>query len=158
MKSNVSIGLRAKPDKVIYTIVKDNIDDTADIVVVDELILPIALELPEQLKFIRNTFLDIILEFNVNKACIRIAESVAQNTSFNRTNIEAVLQELIASSKIEKYYIGRIASISSKLGFEREKFKEYVDNKENYSSVEQWDKFSCDERESILAALSALNL
>lgn len=155
---NISIGLRAKPDCIIYSIIEENANKEQTILIVDKLVLPIALQLPEQLKFIRTTFLDIILENKINRACIRITESIAQKTSAERINIEAILQELIASSTIEKYYIGQISNISAKLGFERPLFKEYVDNKVPYPSIENWKDFSKEERESILAALSALNL
>lgn len=155
---NVSIGLRSKPDSVIYSVIEEKENGSKEIIIIDKLILPVALQLPEQLKFIRSTFLDIILENKINRACIRITESTAQKIFIERINIEAVLQELIASSTIEKYYVGQISTISAKLKFERSLFKEYVENKHVYPHIENWSNYSKEERESILSALSALNL
>lgn len=153
---NTSIGIRVKPDAIIYSIIQES-TDCKNILIIDKLNVPKVLEVPEQLKFIRNTFLDIIFENHVNRACIRVTESIAMKPSLERINIEAVIQELIASSSIEKYYIGKIANISSHLGFSRDKFKSYIE-KDEYSCIKDWSKYNKEQKESLLAALSALNL
>lgn len=154
--TNTSIGIRVKPDCVVYSIIREN-EDEIEIIIVDKVNIPAALETPEQLKFIRCTFLDIIYENQVNKACIRTTEITAQKTSIERINIEAIIQELFASSTIEKYYIGQISNISAKLGIAREDFKKVIDSKE-YDFIEDWNKFNKEEKESLLASLSALNI
>lgn len=153
---NTSIGIRVKPDAIIYSIIQES-TDCKNILIIDKLNVPKVLEVPEQLKFIRNTFLDIIFENRVNRACIRVTESIAKKPSLERINIEAVIQELIASSSIEKYYIGKIANISSHLGFSRENFKLYLE-KGVYTGIERWSDYNKEQKESLLAALSALNL
>lgn len=153
---NTSIGIRVKPDAIIYSIIQES-TDCKNILIIDKLNVPKVLEVPEQLKFIRNTFLDIIFENHVNRACIRVTESIAMKPSLERINIEAVIQELIASSSIEKYYIGKIANISSHLGFSRDNFKLYLD-KGVYPGIERWSDYNKEQKESLLAALSALNL
>ncbi len=153
---NTSIGIRVKPDAIIYSIIQES-TDCNNILIIDKLNVPKVLEVPEQLKFIRNTFLDIIFENHVNRACIRVTENIAMKPSLERINIEAVIQELIASSSIEKYFIGKIANISSHLGFSRENFKLYLD-KGVYSGIESWSNYNKEQKESLLAALSALNL
>lgn len=153
---NISIGIRVKPDCVIYSIIRENEDDN-EVLIVDKVNVPVALEIPEQLKFIRCTFLDIIYENQVNKACIRITETTAQKISIERVNIEAIIQELFASSTIEKYYIGQISNISAKLGMARENFKKIIDSKE-CDFIKDWNNFNKEEKESLLASLSALNI
>lgn len=153
---NTSIGIRVKPDCIIYSIIKEN-DGDKEIILTDKVNVPAALEVPEQLKFIRSTFLDIIYENKVNRACIRITESMALKPSIERINIEAVIQELIASSTVEKYFVGQISNISAKLGMARENFKKIIESKE-CDFIEEWHNFNKEEKESLLASLSALNI
>lgn len=154
--NNTSIGIRVKPDCIIYSIIQENNGDK-EIILMDKVNVPVALEVPEQLKFIRSTFLDIIYENKVNRACIRITESMAQKPSIERINIEAVIQELIASSTVEKYFVGQISNISAKLGMARENFKKIIESKE-CDFIEEWSTFKKEEKESLLAALSAFNI
>lgn len=154
--NNTSIGIRVKPDCIIYSIIQENNGDK-EIILMDKVNVPVALEVPEQLKFIRSTFLDIIYENKVNRACIRITESMAQKPSIERINIEAVIQELIASSTVEKYFVGQISNISAKLGIARENFKKIIESKK-CDLIEEWSTFKKEEKESLLAALSAFNI
>ena len=156
--NNTSIGIRVKPDCIIYSIIKEEGEDR-EIIRIDKVNVPIALQIPEQLKFIRSTFLDIIFENKVNLACIRVTEPTAQKISIERINIEAIIQELIASSSIEKYYIGQISTISAKLGIARESFKPLIDSKaKDCEFFNNWNKYNKEEKESLLAALSAFNI
>jgi len=152
-----SIGIRVTPSTIYFSVVSFN-DGDIEILLVDRINNPKALELPEQLKFLRNTLCDIINENNIDNACIRITESIAQTPSIERIYIEGVIQELFASSTIKKYYVGQISSISSKLGFNKEIFKEYSKGKQNFLEIESWKRFSEEERESLMSAISAVNL
>ena len=152
-----SIGIRASPSTVYYSIVAyDN--EALEIHVVDRINNPKALLMPEQLKFLRNTLCDIINEFHVTNACIRVTESNAQRLSIARIYIEGVVQELFASSTIIKYYVGQISSISSRLEINRADFKPYSEGVNNFMGIAHWAKFSNEERESIMSAISALNI
>lgn len=153
----IGIGIRANPTEINYSIVKDD-SDGIEIIQIDKVVIPKSLELPEQLKFIRNTFLDIINENEANVACIRITEAKAKKKNSSRMYIEGVIQELIASSTIEKYYIGQISNISAKLEIERTAFKPFVDGKNIFLEIKNWEKFSKEARESILSAISSLKL
>lgn len=53
--NNTSIGIRVKPDSVIYSIIKEK-GEESEIVLIDKVNIPVALQVPEQLKFIRSTF------------------------------------------------------------------------------------------------------
>jgi hypothetical protein len=97
-------------------------------------------------------------EFNVQVACLKVTEPFAQSTNSIRIGIEAVIQELMASSTINNYFAGQISSISAKLGFNRNDFNRYKDAEIPFNEIDSWGKFSSDERESLLAAFSALKL
>ena len=155
--NNIAIGIRVKTGCVVYSIIKEKDDENLEISIVDKVNVPVSMEIPEQLKFLRSTFLDIIYENKVNRGCIRVAESTAQKVSRDRISIEAVLQELIASSTIEHYYIGRISNISSKLGIDRNQFKPIIESN-TCKFFEDWNTFNKEQKESLLASLSALNL
>ena len=95
-----SIGFRATPHEVYYSIVSKHESDIEIILLIDQLVLPRAMEVPEKLKYLRTTFLDIINEYQVTKACVRATENSANKPDISRVYVEAVIQELIASSTI----------------------------------------------------------
>lgn len=100
-----AMGIRANPNLISYCIIKENHQEF-EIKLIDKVINPKSLDLPKMLKFIRNTFSDIINENNVEFACVRITESNAKQINTTRMYIEGVIQELFASSTIQEYYIG----------------------------------------------------
>jgi len=151
-----SIGIRATPNQIFYCVLTGEFDEF-EITQIDKIVTPKALEIPEQLKFIRNTLCDIINENNVLSACIRIAESNARKTNIPRIYLEGVIQELIASSTIEKYYVGQISSISARLGIDRSDFKPFASGETIYQEIEIWNELNLEQRESLLAAISSLN-
>lgn len=153
----ISIGIRANPNEIIYSIVQGD-KNNLDIRLIDKIVNPKSLNVPEQLKFLRNTLRDIIMENKVENACIRITESNARTVNIPRIYIEGVIQELIASSTIKKYYIGQISSISAKLSIDRADFKPYVEGKNTFMEIDIWGNLSKEERESLMASISALNI
>ncbi len=152
-----SIGIRVTPAAIYFSVVTYE-NEVLEIILIDKINNPKALEVPEQLKFLRNTLCDIINEFNITNACIRITESNAQSFSISRIYIEAVIQELFASSTIIKYYVGQISNISAKLGIERAAFKPFAQGKESFMGIENWNNFSLEQRESLMSAISAINI
>lgn len=147
----ISIGLRTEPKKVTFAIY----DSEEEVIInLEKLIIPKSLDVPEQLKFIRLNLLDIIREYKIDVAGIRITESNAQTVNIDRIQIEGVIQEAFASSSINSYFIGQISSISSKLGFDRLDFKKYIDNSLEYD-LEGWTGLSKEEKEAIFVAIGA---
>ena len=67
----ISIGLRVEPKKITFAII--DIEEN-EILNIEKLIVPTSLDVPEQLKYIRLNLLDIIREYDVNVAGIRITE------------------------------------------------------------------------------------
>lgn len=152
-----SIGIRANPNQISYCVLTGS-PDQFEIKIIDKIVNPKSLDVPEQLKFIRSTLCDIINENNVSVACIRITESNAQQISVQRIYMEGVIQELIASSTIKKYFIGQISNISSKLGIDRADFKPFANGQKIFLNIHNWQGLSLEERESLMASASALNL
>lgn len=149
-----SIGIRVSPRAVTYVIY----DGAArEIVSVDAIAVPKALTAPEALKYVRNTILDVIREYAVEKAGVRITESNAQRPSHERIQLEGVIQEAFASSTVSDYYCGQISVISARLGIPRTDFKKYISNEMDFTAVADWAGHSSDEKEAILTAIGAMN-
>jgi hypothetical protein len=148
-----TIGIRATPNEVIFAIFDS---DANEIINVENIVIPAAMGTPGSLKYLRNNLLDILREYEVSSAGIRITESTARTVSIERVQIEGVIQEAFASSNLLKYYVGQIACISAKLSMDRSDFKKYVAGELNYD-VAGWKKHSANEREAILCAIGAVN-
>src|SRR6478735_9134514 len=115
-----TIGLRAAPKALTFVVYES---DDNSIVNVEDIRIPVAFLTPDALKYLRNTLLDVLREYQISKAGIRITESNSQTLSIERIQIEGVLQEAFASSNVQDYFVGQISSISSRLGIARENFK-----------------------------------
>lgn len=110
-----TIGIRISPSKaspkVYYAVIYDQ-DSEFEIIKCSYLHIPLSLEIPEQLAYIRTNLLAIILQHNITQAGLRISETTAKTPSVYRMNIEGVVQELFANSTIEKYSVMKIAQMS----------------------------------------------
>jgi len=144
---------------VWFSIVEeDRALDRTELLVCQSIPVPDALTGPEQLRFVRQTISDVIDDYGVTRAGIRLAEPVAKKVNIHRLHIEGVLQELLASSPVESYFYGAIAQIGRLLGVaERTEVKELVGG-ESFRGIDGWSDFNPEERESILVAVAALAL
>lgn len=149
-----TIGIRVKPHSVIFAIY-----DTADnnIVNVEHLKIPKALPVPIALKYVRSSILDILREYKINKAGLRVVESSSQTKNIRRIEIEGVIQEAFASSMLSAYFCGQISKIASMLNMPRVDFKKYIDGEIEYDSVENWNNHNKEEREAILVSIGAVD-
>lgn len=151
-----SIGLRATPSKVFYTILERE-DGALEVLTTSHVVIPDALEIPDRLRFLRTTLLDIMDEYQVRRAGIRLMEFTARRVPWFRVQIEGVIQELLASSPVERYFHGPIATIASLLGeADRRRIKTYVDGEEVFMGLNGWAELSQEERESVITAVAAL--
>jgi len=148
-----TIGIRVAPKRVTFVVYDA---DEKQIVNMEGIVVPKALETPEQLKYVRNTVLDIIREYDVKRAGIRITEGNAQGISIERIELEGVIQEAFASSELEGYFCGQIARIAAKLKMSREHLRELLEGAD-YEEVEGWVKLKKEEREAIATAIGAAN-
>lgn len=148
-----TIGIRASPKSITFVIYDDGEDSVVNI---EKVMIPAAFTIPEALKYVRSTLLDILREYGVERAGIRVSESNAQSFSIERVQIEGVIQETFASSDLKSYYVGQISSISRRLDFDRARFKPMIAG-DNDLNVENWDGLSKEAREATLCALGAKN-
>lgn len=149
----ITIGIRVTPSAVAYAVYDS---DNDEIVNLDEIRIPVAFDTPESLKYVRSNLLDILREYAVQRAGIRTTEPSAQRINIVRIEIEGVIQESFASSELESYYIGHVASIMSRLGLPRTDFKPLVDGEQD-PDVENWRALSKEAREAVLCAKGAVN-
>ncbi|WP_431481663.1 hypothetical protein [Pseudomonas thivervalensis] len=148
----MKIGVRASPTEVTYCVFDPNSDA---IVNIGKINIPKSLGVPEQLKHIRLNLLDVLREYEVLEAGIRILEPTAQSISIERVQIEGVIQEAFASSNVKSYYVGQISSISSRVGIDRTQFKPLVEGDTSLDGFENWHDLSKTEREAALCAIGA---
>lgn len=148
------IGIRVTPKKVFYSLIEIN-DEKFELLNQD-LIIPVSFDVPQKLKYVRKTFLDIFNEYDILRAGIRITEPFAPSADTMRIMLEGVIQELIASSKVESYLVGIKSSIASKLGLHNDgTITELIEGRQVYNTIEHWTKFSLEERECILTAFAS---
>jgi hypothetical protein len=153
-----AIGIRVSPKVTFYSIVEEN-DDGIEVVDVSKIVIPVSLNVPDQLRFARTTFLDIISEYGIARAGIRVLEPSAQTRDIFRLNVEGVIQELMSSSTVEKYFCGQISNMSRLLEMgDRTDFKKYVSGELDYKGVDNWGRMKTEERESLLVAIASLNV
>lgn len=151
-----AIGIRVSPSEVYYAVVEAR--EEYEILTVSSVVVPPALELPEQLHFIRTTILDLMVEYAVERAGIRLTEPNAKSTSVERLNLEGVIQELLSSSRVGAYFAGSIATIAARLGeSDRSVVREYFEGR-TFLGLEDWSDFKREQRESIVTAVAAAQL
>ena len=154
----IAAGIRCTPHKVFYTII-DLKEDSSFSLVNQELIIPKSFDIPNKLKYIRKTLLDIFKEYNVIRAGIRITEHNAQSPDLFRIMLEAVIQELIASSNVEVYFTGVKGSIASRLGLPNDgSIGFFIDGSNVFNDIPNWSNLSNEHRESILVGFASINL
>ena len=159
-----TIGLRVYSNKKIYyCILEQDSSGNLNYLDISHLNIPLSLMWPEALNFVRNTILDVLLQYEVDNAIIRICEfgTTLNGALIERSYVEGVLQETIASSNVKKYLAGKIAEFSSLLGIQRDNFKKYAEAELQYPNIPtslNWNTFTLEERETILTANAALNL
>lgn len=149
----ITIGIRAAPKEVTFAVYDT---DARTVLNVEEIRIPAAFQTPDALKYLRSNLLDVLREYAVEKAGVRVTESSAQTPNIARIQIEGVIQEAFASSRLAAYYVGQISSISSRIGIDRARFKPLVDGTEAYD-MEGWAEMSKEGREAVLCAVGALN-
>lgn len=154
----VSIGFRVSPTKVTFAIVQGTQAQGFTLLNASAVFIPPALETPRKLQFIRTTLLDVMDEYAVTRAGLRLGEATAQQRNPFRLNLEGVVQELLASSGVERFVAGPIATIAGLLGHrDRTVVKQLISGERTPAYAMQWDALSTDEREAVLMAVAAVS-
>ena len=91
----ITIGIRAAPGAVTFAVI--DTDDNS-VINVEKIKIPAAFETPDALKYVRSNLLDILREYQVERAGIRVTEAIADGSA-KRIQLEGVaLREAFASS------------------------------------------------------------
>jgi hypothetical protein len=152
----VSIGFRVSPKKVTYALVEGTPPANFTLLNASAVFIPPALETPRQLQFIRTTLLDVMEEYAVSRAGLRIAEGLALKRNPFRLNLEGVVQEVLASSTVERFVAAQIATIAALLGHkDRTIIKKMIAGEQAPQYSLNWAALSEDEREAVLLAVAA---
>lgn len=151
------LGIRVEPKKTHFIVMKQA-QDGQFAVFNDECIkVPAALDFPDRLKYIRNCVLDILREYEIEIAGIRVAEGSSQNLDITRLHIEGVIQEAFSSSDVRKYFIGRKSSIAARLGMKTGDLDQILKGTNGFEKVNNWGVLTTqNSREAALVAMGAL--
>lgn len=149
-----SLGLRVAP-KCIYFSVIESTSET-NILTVDVIHVPSALDTPRCLSYIRTTIISIIQEYGITSAGMKVYEGNTQNINIFRLNMEGVILELLANSSVESYFTGYVQSIAKKLDSSPKELKETLEGIENPLEIEDWVKYKKEHREAILTGIATL--
>lgn len=155
------IGIRVySKSQVYYTIIESNDLKIFNYLTISHINVPIALERPERLNFIRNTIMDILAAYKIQRAAIRIPE-FGGSVDVERTYLEGVIQESLAGSDVEKFVAAQIAQLTNVAQIVKTDFKLYADGGkkiEGFPESINWEKLGLPARESILTCLASLKL
>lgn len=155
-----AIGIRVSNTYVCFSVVKNISDRVFEVINIEYLKIPNALDFPQQLKYLRNVILDILREYSITKAGIKVVEGNADNKATKRMQIEGVIQEAFASSLIQDYFIGRSSSITSRIQpllSSKKNFKSFIKTNSTCEFISNWEKCSNDDKkESTLVGVAAL--
>ena len=143
--------------KCIFFCVAERVEDEVNILVIDKIIVPIALEIPDKLSFLRILLYTIINQYQIDHAIMRRIEDNSKTVDVTRTNIEGVIQELISNCRIQKYRTCKLVQLGQLLEQEIKEIKTCVEGNNLYE-IEEWDTYKKEERESVLCALAASEL
>jgi hypothetical protein len=77
----ITIGFRAAPTEVTFAIYDS---EASAIQNVDSIKIPSAFRWPDSLKYVRSNLLDVLREYRVEKAGIRLTETNAKSVSYER--------------------------------------------------------------------------
>lgn len=147
----ITVGLRVAPSEVTYALFDT---DQQKVVDVDEIVVPSAMAWPAALKYVRSNLLDILREYGVSLAGIRLTENNAKTPSIERMHLEGVIQEAFASSTLKGYFAGAIPTMAARLGLSSTELKSIIAG-DNHFEIENWEAMSDKGREALIAAMVA---
>ena len=161
--NEVSIGFRVSPTEIHYSIVENN-KDNFTFISISSLKIPISIDDPGKLSFIRNTVSTILAQYGVKFAGIKLIEGNARGSINNalifRFNVEGVLMELFSTSSIVKYFLGVTSNISSILNIKKDKPQIMLDQilDANDYLTDNDKKVTGEYKEAMLVALAAMEV
>ena len=150
------IGIRVEPQKSTFVVLNKNNEDF-EVINIEKIKVPSALDIPERLKYIRNCILDILHEYEIEYAGIRVAEGNTQNLNIDRLHIEGVIQEAFSSSLVKGYFVGRKKSIASRMGIKTTALDNLFKGSSAFTGISNWSQLTNNvSREAALVAVGAV--
>ncbi len=144
------IGLRASPTEIAFAIFDMQANEVVNI---ESIVIPRAFDAPDALKYIRGHILDILREYDIKKAGVRVTEPNSQRMNIQRIQLEGVILETFASSPLEEFFIGQISSIAGRLAIPRSSIKPMIESDE-HPQIDGWASLKANHREALLCALA----
>ena len=155
------LGIRVAPKCIHFAIVSCDGEEVI-IEVVDKIAVPVSMDIPDQLCFVRTTLFSIIKEYDIKHAGIRRMEdnmpSKRLNPIITRAYFEGVIQELISNCSIEKYFSGKIRTVAKLLSQSPNSIKQTFEGENNLFEIEKWEDYTLEERECISYAIAAVDI
>ena len=150
------LGIRVEPKKTSFVVIGNN-DDRFEVVNSELIKVPSALDFPEKLKYMRNCVLDILREYSIVYAGIRVAEANTKNLDITRLHIEGVVQEAFSSSDVCGYFVGRKTSIAARLKLKPKQIEDILNGEYEYTGIGNWKILSQkSSKEAALVAMGAV--
>ncbi|WP_251554010.1 hypothetical protein [Neobacillus muris] len=152
-----TLGIRVEPKCVHYSVVENN-GDSITLKTVDSLTVPLALDTPRSLSFIRTSLISLIEEYEITKAGIKVLEGNTRSLSQSkfRLNVEGVIQELFANSTVNDYVCATKNSLASLLDADVEEITELIEGERNVFELESWETYQKIQREAIITAIATV--
>ncbi|MGN0156354.1 MAG: hypothetical protein ACI39N_03815 [Lachnospiraceae bacterium] len=158
---NRTIGFRVSPNEVFYAII-ENKEEAYEFISISSLKIPVAIDEPQKLSFIRNTISTMLLQYKIDYAGIKLIEgnarSAINNSLIFRFNIEGVLKELLSNGQAKNCFLGLASNISAVLEIEKAKpvemLEKFVNTEEYMTDYDK--KITIEHKEAMLVALAAL--
>lgn len=152
-----TLGIRVEPKCVHYSVIESN-GDSIIFKTVDSLTIPLALDTPRSLSFIRTSLISLIEEYEITKAGIKVLEGNTQslNQSKFRLNVEGVIQELFANSTVNEYVCATKNSLASLLDANVDEITELIEGERNDFELESWESYQKIQREAIITAIATV--
>lgn len=146
------LGIRVTPKKIYFSIFDKHNNEFKNIEVI---VVPQSLAMPEKLKYIRNNIFDLLREYHIQQAGIKITEANAQKMNIERLYIEGVIQETFASSEIDSYKTLMLAGMASKLQTSAKELKKFIEKQDNQTEIQMnVTDYVKEEIESMLVAMA----
>ncbi|EGT3589447.1 hypothetical protein ABN057_20670 [Providencia alcalifaciens] len=146
----ITLGIRAEPKQISFVVY---CSDENKLLCVDKVTVPQALDTPEQLKYIRNNILDVLREYKVERAALRVAEGIAKNKSLPRYYLEAVIQEAFSSSNLSAFSIMRSSTIIKDLKINKKQYDQILDSSQKIKDIDN-SKFKKATNEALMVAIA----
>jgi hypothetical protein len=145
----------------IYYCVGESSEESFNILSFSQLRIPKALNVPDQLSFIRANIQSIFMEYNISGAYIKLIEpyntAIARTVNQLRHYVEGVIQECISDSNLTVYGAGTLADMAKTIGWTVKDLRALIE-RSNPEHQKQFGDLTKDKLTAMMAAYTAGSL